>query len=108
MNTQKRYWLRGGIFLGSCYAVTIIFLALPFLLYSVGFIGSESLFIVAALFAIISFPGFLILEIIYPNFGFNDESQLMLTTCSVIVALVALFLIGSILGWIYGKMKRRI
>ncbi len=102
MNNQKRYWLRGGIISLSIFVVLVfsaIFFEIPFVAHIVFF----------ALIPILALGGYLI------SGGTNEE--LLFMECSspecfpmpnifgFLILAIVLFLPGTIMGAIYGKVK---
>ncbi|OHA24032.1 MAG: hypothetical protein A3B11_01575 [Candidatus Taylorbacteria bacterium RIFCSPLOWO2_01_FULL_44_26] len=91
---QKRYWLRGGVIFLSIYALLQIISMLTEL-------NNGS---VAIIFYIINSPTWSVLSLFV-----NQNTYTALHSFFVIIPFSAVlyFIVGSILGWIYGKIKNR-
>lgn len=98
------YWLKGGII------TSVIFIIIPIIII-LGVFLIDAIFPVPEEFGwygfiglwFITFPGYLF-------FGFDglfriDGFREIITT--FILSLIIYFIIGSIIGWIYGKIKNR-
>ena len=91
---DKPYWLKGGIYF---LCVVLFILGLDYLLeyvifQSAGDMGTLPMWIVT----MISFPILLL-------FFFTQDSPWLILT--IILEIIYLFLIGTIIGWIIGKIK---
>jgi len=93
---QERYWLRGGIIFSVTSLVLGFFLAGA--VFTSGFTGDKGIIIhiIQSIFLTVSAPGLFV-----KNFmGFPTGIGI-----AICVTFISWFLIGSILGWIYGKIK---
>ena len=84
---QKRYWLRGGI-------ISTILLFLPLIYLQNNFdweILKES----------VSFQVYILLNKLPLLFSPSNQVS------KIIIALILYFILGAIIGWIYGKFKNR-
>lgn len=96
------YWLKGGI---VAVIISIILLIIPFLLFLFitvdGYIGTIFFYIYFISLRISIFPAFLMRFVQ----GASDSSAINVTMLIVIISLITWFVIGAIIGWIYGKIK---
>ena len=96
---SKPYWLKGGIILDSIYC-TLFLVGILFSPLSV--ISSAIKEVVEALILVISVPGIWIITFA-PRLSYNEGIGWEF----FIGALIAYFLIGAIIGWIYGQIKSK-
>jgi len=105
------YWLKGGI-IGVTYAVilTIYFFYSPFRLSSIPIIG----FLFTIISYIFNFPFILILGLSFYGFSFlvlfgvsGLAPDIYFHLEIMITSSILYFIIGSIIGLIYGKIKSR-
>jgi len=90
---QKRYWLRGGIILGSIVCFLSIVSIIP---YSPFFIIN----------IILSMPHWWIVKLT----GYCTGGESCIGTWLIIFSFLYViegFVLGSLLGWLYGKIKNR-
>lgn len=102
MQNNKRYWLRGGAIVVVLYIIVSLIL-IPF--------GNDGSFIG---FDYWSYPTLLVVfgisNFIYSitSIDFTDRSFMFLSEYTFIVyAVIIYFIAGSILGWLYGKIRNR-
>ena len=89
---KKRYWLRGGIGLLLLYGL------LTAILYPFGTGQGEWL----PYWSIPSVIGGIPLFALFHRFGYFIDS-----IGSIIAPIITYFILGAILGWLYGKIKNR-
>ena len=94
---SKPYWIKGGIILDSIYCALFL---LGILLSPLSIINSAVKEVVEALILFISVPGIWIITFA-PGLSYNEG----IGWGFFIGALIAYFLIGAIIGWIYGQIK---
>jgi hypothetical protein len=89
---NKKYWLRGGI-IASIFS--IVFFCLLF-----SYFGRES-----DLVAVLNFPGFIYL---LGGMGgsYSEIEIILMRSTALLINVATYFIVGVILGWIYGKFKK--
>lgn len=93
---QKRYWLRGGI------TLVVISIIIALFRYPSGIPACTGGFCDSFPYWLHTFfPGELVT--IWINMGFS-EAYIYLST---IIGLIIYFIVGAVIGWIYGKVKAR-
>ena len=114
MKKEKRYWLRGGLML----AVIGFIIAVIFRLMTIFGVNLDSPFNVYLIVLAATGPGFPLIILLFsllgcnsfmneegsPQYCSNDIVQSIIILSSVVIAY---FILGAIIGWIYGKMKNR-
>ena len=85
------YWLKGGIILDVVYLLVVSMYVITFLIENI----SQSIFI---LLYFISFPAFLILRLI-------EYDSHNVITYTIIISFLIYFILGALIGLIYGKIK---
>lgn len=99
---SKPYWLRGGILIYP------IFLVLAFLSFILGFYGGFPLIFYLVFLPLYLLPIFLGLNFgCYPWHCDNDYTTGGLIAL-VIIFIIELFVLGSIIGFMVGKIKKRL
>ena len=94
---QKRYWLRGGI----CLGILNIILA-------VGSIATPACGdLLAILFELPGIPFLFLFSVITEAIGWHVSVRIMECQVLFLFGTLGYFLIGAVIGWIYGKIKNR-
>ena len=96
---SKPHWLSGGIILASIYFALFL---LGILLSPLSAIHSAVEEIIVALIIVISIPSIWVMAL-FPELSYTEGIGLEF----FIGALITYFLIGAIIGWIYGKIKSK-
>lgn len=104
MQNNKRYWLRGGLIIGGIYSVLFI----VYVLYVLSVQSEQDgIWLSMIILALSGLPTTLLLE--YLDLGkFLDDSMVNAVTVLFVFCTTQWFVIGSILGWIYGKIMDKI
>ena len=96
---SKPHWLKMGIILSSTYCVLFL---LGILLSPLSAINSAVEEVVVALIIVISIPSIWVMAL-FPGLSYTEGIGWEF----FIGALITYFLIGAIIGWIYGKIKSK-
>ncbi len=96
---QKRYWLRGGIIALIIYAVVTVILV-PF-----STLGKECSVFCLTYWSIPSFIGSIIIS--FPIKILTGSTFFMRGSNVFFGAIYFYFIIGMVIGWVYGKIKRK-
>ena len=89
----KRYWLRVGIVLSSIFTILNIILLISVWRNQDG----------GLIFAVFNFPVVFLIDFIEEIFNFS----FIVYPIVIILTAFVWFLIGAIIGWLYGKIKNR-
>jgi len=101
----KKYWLIGGITLAILYTL-FFFVFLIFLYANESSSAGRGLGMITLV--IVNIPISLLLEpIVHTLPNFIDDSMFTAGTLLLIAGIVQWFVVGSIICWIYGKIKNR-
>ncbi len=94
---QKRYWLRGGIFLTIIGIISI----------AVGLYNTSNNDFVPP-WIIPAVPGLVVLHFFGgPILNINNGNYHILQSITIIISLCIYFFVGAVLGYLYGKIKNR-
>ena len=92
---QKRYWLRTGLTLAIILFVYSLF---------IDWLSQAGVSISAGLFRILYDIGYPFIFVRFLSTGFQDS--IGASILGDIIASAVFFLVGSLIGWIYGRMRR--
>jgi hypothetical protein len=99
MLNKKRYWFRGGILALLLYVV-ITAILIPF--GDIDYLCSSFLY-----FSEWLIPPFICIDLLYINLILIGIFGISFRFLLIIIPIIVYFLIGTLLGWIYGKIKNR-
>jgi len=99
--TKKRYWLRGGLItLGGVLIITLIFSAV-FLIFF-GFPERDPL----VPFIIFFLPGIIPMLFLLASYETSLDAWIFPFVAGIF-SIISWFLIGSLIGWFYGRRKNK-
>ena len=110
-----KYWLKGGI-IASIIGFFITLFALPFLLDPLGRCGMLDIICPLGRIAFYLMPGFIIYQtFLYKlafgidtyNQNFNSSTTIFTLYWVIILNSILIFVIGTLIGWIYEKRKQK-